>query len=110
MVLLRFTIYSYFPRYLAGQKEYEVELQFTSDVFADPDKIREAKDTLPKNPKQYMQGASTLSLRSADKLEAVHQEGTGLAYLQMWHGFIIERFSKDYQTVTVFVLILSLWI
>ena len=33
------------PRFLAGQKEYEVELQFTSGLLAFPDRVRTAEES-----------------------------------------------------------------
>ena len=49
-----------FGRYLAGQKEFEVELQFTSDLLSHPDKLRElgvADDA--KTPALYLQQSAT---------------------------------------------------
>lgn len=37
------------PRYLAGQKEYEVELQFTSGLLGFPDRLRDSESAVDGN-------------------------------------------------------------
>ncbi|XP_067943495.1 uncharacterized protein [Watersipora subatra] len=54
------------PKYLGGQKEYEVELQFSSELLSDPEKINRLRGYVPpKTPKQYLQ-ESKASLRAEE--------------------------------------------
>lgn len=54
-------------RYVAGQKEYEVELQFNSDLLEDNDE--EDGDVYTKTPAEY-KGSSTTDLQRDDQRSA----------------------------------------
>lgn len=65
-------------RYLAGQKEFEVELQFRSDLLSHPDKLRElgvADDA--KTPALYLRQSETdLKKKSGEVRYVCHKQHT----------------------------------